>query len=309
MARKHRPHEIFWYVLSFITILIIISAAQAQENGISSGSQPGKLYVLDAGNNHKKPKVVVVDQANGKVTRTYQAGDQPDMALSPDGTRLFVAYFFENAEGTRESVLDIYDTASGTLIDRVNNPEALQRKIPVYQSSMVMSPSGKQIYIEKYHWVPGAPGQRASTKTLGPVFLLNEGRMIDVVLGDGSLLAVDLATAATKLMGKETFTRKLEMQTALRGDDSAAYFSAAQETNNYFERYDQIVRIDPATMAITGKMTTSVPFFDLSISPDHSTLFTVNPERATITVIDAPSLKEISQFSVGMKPIFAIAAP
>src|SRR6185312_13424455 len=364
MARKPRPHEIFWYVLSFVTILITISTAQAQENGISSGSQPRKLYVLDAGNNQKKARVLVVDQSNGKVIRTYNAGDQPDMALSPDGTQLFVAYFFENAERSRESVLDIYDTASGTLIDRMSNPEALQRKTPVYQSSMVMSPSGKQIYIEKYHWVPGAPGpngcyvsvfdtvlrrfrgidisisncghvvlpakedlkfymvsasthsidefslvmpsegvtntshryipiefpksvdsssevkrsnaamkpcevgQRASTKTLGPVFLLSEDRMIDVVLGDGSLLEVDTATAAKKFMGKETSTGKLGMQTALRGDDSTAYFSAAQETSSYFERYDQIVRIDPATMAITGKMTTSVPFFDLSISPD-----------------------------------------
>src|SRR5512140_1519412 len=59
MARKHRALEIFRYVLSFVTILITSSTAQAQANGISSGSQPGKLYVLDAGNNHKKPRVLV----------------------------------------------------------------------------------------------------------------------------------------------------------------------------------------------------------------------------------------------------------
>jgi DNA-binding beta-propeller fold protein YncE len=405
MARKRRALEIFRYVFSFVAILITISTAQGQEPGISSGDQRGKLYVLDAGNSPKKAKVLVVDQSNGKVVHTYHAGDQPDMALSPDGTQLFVAYFFENAEARRESVLDIYDTASGTLIDHVSNPEALQHKIPVYGSSMVMAPSGKQIYIEKYHWTPGAPGpsgcyvsvfdtaqrrfrgmnisisncghvvlpahadlkfymvsagthsideftlvipsegvanmshryipiefpksvdgssevkksnaatapcevgQRAPAKTLGPVFFLGEEKIIGAVLNDGSRLAVDLSTAVTKFMGKELSTGAPGMQAALHRDNSPVYFSAAQETNNYFERYDQIVRIDPATMAITGKMTTSLPFFGMSMSPDQNTLFTVNPQRATVTVIDALSLKEMSQFSVGIKPIFAIAAP
>src|SRR5689334_8725981 len=158
MARKHRALEIFLCVFFSVAILITIPAAQGQEHGISSGGQRGKLYVLDAGNNPKKARVLVVDQSNGKVVHTYHAGDQPDMALSPDGRQLFVSYFVEIAEGRRESVLDIYDTASGTLIDHVSNPQALQHKLPVYESSMVMAPSGKQIYIEKYNWIPGAPG-------------------------------------------------------------------------------------------------------------------------------------------------------
>lgn len=403
MTQECRAPLAFFCLPLLLAFLFIRPVSRAQENGISGG-QAKKLYVLDAGNNHKKAKVLVVDQSNGNVIRTYHAGDQPDMALSPDGTQLFVAYFFENAEGRRESVLDIYDTASGTLIDHVSNPEALQHKIPVYQSAMVMAPSGKQIYMEKYHWTPGAPGpsgcyvsvfdtaqrrfrgvnisisncghvvlpshedlkfymvsagphsideftlvipsegvtntshrtisieftksgdssseaknaattpcevvQRAPAKTLGPVFLLAEEGMIGAVLNDGSHLAVDLSTAVTKFMGKEPSAGTAPgMQAALHRDNSPVYFSAAQETNNYFERYDQIVRMDPATMAITGKMTTSSPFFGMSMSPDETILFTVNPQRAKITVIDALSLKEMSQFSVGAKPIFAIAAP
>lgn len=405
MARKHRSLEVVRYFFSFVTILITIAAAQAQEHGIPSGDQHGKLYVLDAGNNHKKARVLVVDESNGKVVHTYHAGDEPDMALSPDGKQLFVAYFFEKAEGLRQSVLDIYDTASGTLIDHVSNPEALQHKLPVYQSSMVMAPSGKQIYVEKYHWTPGEPGpdgcyvsifdtaqhhfqgvhisvsncghvvlpakedlkfymvssgthsideftlvipsegsantahryipiefpkadsnsdvktsnaatapceagQRAPAKRLGPVFLVAEEGMIGAVLNDGSRLAVDLSTKVTKFMGKEPSTATAPgIQAALHGDNSPVYFSAGQETNNYFERYDQIVRMDPATMAMTGKMTTSSPFFSMSMSPDQNILFTVNPQRATVTVIDALSLEEMSQFSVGVRPIFAIAAP
>jgi hypothetical protein len=157
---------------------------------------------------------------------------------------------------------------------------------------------------------PCEVGERAPAKALGPVFFLGEEGVIGAVLNDGSRLAVDLSTAGTKFMGKEPSTGTAPgIQAALHGDNSPVYFSGAQETNNYFERYDQIVRIDRATMAITGKMTTSLPFFDMSMSPDHNTLFTVNPQRATVTVIDALSLKEMSQFSVGVKPIFAIAAP
>jgi hypothetical protein len=390
----------------FLTFLLAVPFSQAQEDG-PSGDQPRKLYVLDAGNDQLKAQVLVVDLSNGKVIQTYLAGDQPDMAVTPDGTRLFVAYAFENAKGQRETVLDIYDTVSNTLIGHLNNPEALQHKTSVYTSSMVMSQSGNQIYFEKYHWTPGAPGpsgcyvsvfdtalrrfrginisvsncghvvlpanedlkfymvsakthsideftlvipsdgvtntshryvpielpsssdgisqvkganaaaapcevgqHTSANKGFGPVFLLPQERIIGFILDDGSRFTVDLSTSVTKFMGKESSTSKLGgMQTALHGDGSSVYFSAAQETNSYFERYDQIVRIDPATMAITGKMTTLVPFFDMSISPDKTTLFTVNPERAMITVIDAPSLKQVSQFSVGVKPIFAIPAP
>jgi hypothetical protein len=405
MAQPRRVPVDFLNLSLLFVFLLIGSLSRAQENG-TSVDQIKKLYVLDAGNDQQKPQVLLVDQSNGKVIRRYHAGDQPDMALTPDGTLLFISYAFNNAEGLMEPVLDVYDTASGKLIDHMSNPEALQHKVPVYQSSMVMAPSGKQIYIEKYHWTEGttgpngcyisvfdtalrrfrgvnisvsncghvvlpsdedlkfymvsasthaideftlvmpsdgavntshryipiklpnpsdaisevkktnaatAPcevGQRTPAKTLGVVFFQPQDKTIGVVLADGSRLAVDLSASVTKFMGKEPSTGKLGgMQTALHGDGSSVYFSAAQGTNSYFERYDQIVRIDPATMAITGKMTTLVPFFDMSISPDQSTLFTVNPERAMITVIDAPSLKQVSQFSVGVKPIFAIAAP
>ncbi|HEV8494709.1 MAG TPA: amine dehydrogenase large subunit, partial [Candidatus Angelobacter sp.] len=139
-----------------LIILAAISNSHAQENQ-APGDVSGKLYVLDAGNNRKKPQVLVVDPSNGKAIRTYRAGFQPDMTLSPDGKLLYISSF-ENAASGLENFLDIYDTASGALLNHISNPEALQHKIPVYGTSMVMSPDGKRIYIEKYHWVPERPG-------------------------------------------------------------------------------------------------------------------------------------------------------
>jgi hypothetical protein len=108
-------------------------------------------------------------------------------------------------------------------------------------------------------------------------------------------------------MGHESGLGKQSgIQPILESSGSSVYFGTSQGTNSYFERYDSIVRIDPATMATTGTMTTSLPFFEVARSHDESTLVTVNAEQAKITVIDAPSLREIRQFSVGVQPILAI---
>lgn len=389
--------------LSFLLIsLVAIPKGYAQENQPVPDDVPGKLYVLDAGNRRKKPQVLVVAPSNGKVIRTYRAGDQPDMTLSPDGKLLYISSSFENAATGRESFLDIYDTASGALLNHISNPEALQHKVSVYGSSMVMSPDGNRIYVEKYHWVPERPGptgcytsvfdtqsrrfvinisvsdcgvtvlpaneeqafylvsttraaidtftiakradgvnnahhytaisipppstsasaaqktpgtatapcevlRPSSAKGIGPVFLRPQQKTVGLILEDGSRFSVDLSSEATTPMGQESGLGKLSgIQPILESSGSSVYFGTSQGTNSYVERYDSIVRIDPATMATTGTMTTSLPFFEVARSHDESTLFTVNPEHAKITVIDAPSLREIRQFSVGVRPILAI---
>jgi len=404
MSHVCRMPAIFRPLSLLLIILAAIPKSRAQQNQPVPDDVPGKLYVLDAGNSKKKPQVLVVDPSNGKVIRTYRAGDQPDMALSPDSKLLYISSSFENAASGRESFLDIYDTASGALLNHISNPEALQHKVPVYGSSMVMSPDGNRIYIEKYHWVPERPGPtgcytsvfdtqsrqflvdisvsdcgvavlpasdeqtfylvstartaidtftitgsagsvntahqytsisiplssasthavqkgpgtatapcevlRPSTaKGIGPVFLRPQQKTVGLILKDGSRLSVDLSNEATTSMGQESVLGKLSgIQPILESSGSPGYFGTSQGTNSYFERYDSIVRIDPATMATTGTMTTSLPFFEVARSHDESTLFTVNPEQAKITVIDAPSLREIRQLSVGVQPILAIPA-
>lgn len=404
MSHVCRMRAIFRPLSFLLIILATIPKSHAQEDQTVAGDASGKLYVLDAGNDRIKPQVLVLDPSNGKVIRTYGAGDQPDMALSPDGKLLYISSSFENAATGRESFLDIYDTASGALLNHISNPEALQHKVPVYGSSMVTSPDGKRIYIEKYHWVPERPGptgcytsvfdtesrrflvdvsvsncgvallpatdeqtfylvstasaaidtftitgsagsvktahqytaislppsststhaaqktpgtatapcevlRPSAAKRIGPVFLRPQQKTVGLILEDGSRLSVDLSNEATTPMGQESGLGKLNgIQAILESSSSSVYFGTSQGTNDYFERYDSIVRIDPATMAATGTMTTSLPFFEVSRSHDESTLFTVNPERAKITVIDAPSLREIRQFSVGVQPILAIPA-
>src|ERR1043166_5537979 len=348
MSHVCRMAAIFRPLSLFLIILAAIPNSQAQENQAAPGNASGKLYVLDAGNHRKKPQVLVVDPANGKVIRTYRAGYQPDMALSPDGKLLYISSF-ENAASGLENFLDIYDTASGALLNHLSNPEALQRKISVYGTSMVMSRDGKRIYIEKYHWVPERPGPTgcytsvfdaenrrflvnisvsdcgvallpaneqqtfylvstaraaidsftiagradgvdnahhytsisippsststraaqknsdtttapcevgspSTAKGIGPVFLRPQEKTVGLILEDGSRLSVDLFSGATTPMGQESGLGKLSGIQAFESSGSSVYFGTSQGTNNYFERYNRVIRIDPATMATTGTM-------------------------------------------------------
>ena len=45
------------------------------------------------------------------------------------------------------------------------------------------------------------------------------------------------------------------------------------------------------------------------MSGDGNTLYTVNPELVTVTVIGAASMGEIRSFTLGERPTFVIAAP
>jgi hypothetical protein len=156
---------------------------------------------------------------------------------------------------------------------------------------------------------PCGVGSPSTGRGIGPVFLRPQQKTMGLILEDGSRVSIDLSSEATTPMGQEIWPGKWSgIQPIVESSGSSVYFGTSQGTNSYFERYDRIVRIDPATMATTGTMTTSLPFFEVLRSHDESTLFTVNPERAKITVIDAASLREIKQFYVGVQPILAIPA-
>ncbi len=125
---------------------IIIGSRASGGVAIPQGSG---LYVLDTNDGLADSQVLLVDTSTGKVTKTYHAGYQPDMALSPDGTRLYLSSIRSTPDGLSQSLFETYDTNSGALISSVGNPDSFQSTIPIYGSHMAMSPSGKYIYILK----------------------------------------------------------------------------------------------------------------------------------------------------------------
>jgi DNA-binding beta-propeller fold protein YncE len=78
--------------------------------------QPGWLYVLDPKPDAGGPggRVWLVDPETGKVMGSIRTGDNADFALSPDGSRLYVASITEGDT----SEFAVIDTAQGTVLQR-----------------------------------------------------------------------------------------------------------------------------------------------------------------------------------------------
>jgi DNA-binding beta-propeller fold protein YncE len=109
------------------------------------------LYILDSNDNKNESQVLVVDVEDGRIIKTFKAGSTPDMALSPDGKRLYITSTSWTADRWGAGSLDVFDTASGALIKRVDNPDRGLSTVPQYPSKMVTSKNGRWLYIYKVH--------------------------------------------------------------------------------------------------------------------------------------------------------------
>ncbi len=78
--------------------------------------RPGWLYVLDPKPDAGGPggRIWLVDPETGKVNGSIRTGDNADFALSPDGTRLYVASITHGDT----SELAAIDTAQGVVLER-----------------------------------------------------------------------------------------------------------------------------------------------------------------------------------------------
>jgi DNA-binding beta-propeller fold protein YncE len=112
---------------------------------------PGWLYVLDPRSDPASPnsRVWLVDPESSKVMGSVSVGYDPDYALSPDGSRLYVA------SGERESgQLAIIDTATGNL-RQIPFPDRVLYK-PWYRglppfSEMATTSDGRTLWLPEPH--------------------------------------------------------------------------------------------------------------------------------------------------------------
>ena len=154
-----------------------------------------------------------------------------------------------------------------------------------------------------------------SQELWGGVFLQPGVNKIALVSdSDGAIFSLDHTVGTDQGVGQEP---RLKSGTITRGfvspNEDAVYFQTASSPfsgNHTFSRRNQILSADPKTMAFKGILTISKPFFSMALSKDGHTIFTVNPDAATIGVVDASTFTEVKQIpAVGRRPIYAIAAP
>jgi DNA-binding beta-propeller fold protein YncE len=114
--------------------------------------QSGWLYVLDSNDLKRESQVLLLDPEQGRIVRTFTVGSGPEMSLSPDGRRLYVASTrFPLKEDGGRGVLEVMDTTSGAVLQTLDNPGRWVSTLPWYPSHMTLSPDGRWLYIFKIH--------------------------------------------------------------------------------------------------------------------------------------------------------------
>lgn len=368
------------------------------------GPAPGLLYVVDTGDGwFDHSQILQFDTAQGRILKTFNGGQDPDMALSPDGSRLYVtAYSQDSDTAPLENHLSVYDTASGKLLAKIGNPDAIKHTMQAYATALTVSPSGRWLYMTKFHFTPAnnsyywyltafdtiqnqflpvqaklpcrdvtmvatredlsvvlvcksspyvfdvnlgnyanpikrvpvrqSPAKRTvagglsngaaailppqSQESWGAVFLQPGVDKIALVSDlDGAVFSFDHAVGTSTMVGQQS---RLKVGGISKGflspNDDAVYFQTASSplsgSNHSFSRRNEILSADPKTMSLKSTLTTSSPFFSMALSKDGHTIFTVNPDAATIGIVDALTLTEVKELSgVGRRPIYVIAAP
>ena len=162
-----KSKTVVFAALSFCMLLAVVCRATP----VSPGVQSGLVYVLDSGGQSDKGQILVVDPGQKQIVRRIATQRSADMALSPDGARLYVASSDDNA-----GKLDIYDTNSGKLLRSLDNKDRWLPTSQMYISHMAMSPDGKWLYIFKYE-IPTDMYYIATFDTTRETFLAEQATM------------------------------------------------------------------------------------------------------------------------------------
>jgi len=109
-----------------------------------SRPQSGWLYVLDSNFGRASAQILLVDPQQGSVMGVIETGYEPDMALSPDGTRLFVTCGLVGQDS-----LSIVDTGEGKVIGTASVGWQMKYIRMPLVTSLGLSPSGRWLYIKK----------------------------------------------------------------------------------------------------------------------------------------------------------------
>jgi len=91
--------------------------------------------------------VLVLDPEKGRIVESVYGGYQPDIAVAPDGSRLYLTY--SEKENTHEGKLQVIDTSTGAVLKELPNRNRWLTTIYSYAPNMVRSRDGAWLYLFK----------------------------------------------------------------------------------------------------------------------------------------------------------------
>jgi DNA-binding beta-propeller fold protein YncE len=138
-------------VIAFLIFTTLAASSIAGHNAFLQGAKPDTslLYVLDSNDGKEKSQVLAINPLTGKAVMKFDAYYKPDMALSLDGKRLFVASGILSEDGSTllRHVLQVFDTNTGSIIRTIDNPDQVTPTLNQYSSRMAMSQDGQLLYV------------------------------------------------------------------------------------------------------------------------------------------------------------------
>ena len=136
------------------------------------------IYIVDPNGQGVLSRILMVDPDQPEVARTITTRFLPDLAISADGQRLYVAdsYRAQVTRGEQRDVMSVYDALSGELlVDDIPVPQRLLYKgFPLGDPFVFLSEDERHLYVMKYG---EADIQRLRLSVLDPSTLqmLHEG--------------------------------------------------------------------------------------------------------------------------------------
>jgi hypothetical protein len=142
-------------IAAFVVSTCALSGCQQVARHDAGNDLPHQLlYIVDSdrGSSDSHERLFTVDAERKQIVKNYPADSHPDIALSPDGARLYVASESRVPEGPERAGagrLDVVDTATGATLASVANPHRWVAMGPLYGSEMAFSADGRWLYVHK----------------------------------------------------------------------------------------------------------------------------------------------------------------
>ncbi|HEY2933569.1 MAG TPA: amine dehydrogenase large subunit [Acidobacteriota bacterium] len=142
---NHRHVKSKTVAIELIILLLItaISALAAERDGHEF------LCVVDPVRGASDTRIILIDPEALRVIQTIRSGYDPQIAVSPDGRRLYLS----DRRGTQE-LFTVIEFGTWNVLLSVESPQRIYHKV-YGRDALAVSPDGRHVYIHKMRILPG----------------------------------------------------------------------------------------------------------------------------------------------------------
>jgi YVTN family beta-propeller protein len=234
--------------------------------------------------------IAVFDVASGRIQRIIRGVSDPEtVAVSPDGTRLYVA-----SEDTGQLI--ILDASSGGQVGA--------HPVGGEPEGVAVGPDGRLVYAtsEEDHTVAvldTEQGQlrariRVGLRPRNAVFTAAGDRAYVPGENDASVSAIavaqDRVVRSVRIEGENI--RPMDVRLTPNGEHLFVTTGRGR----------QLIRMNPQTLEVTGRVEVGERPWGLAITPDGRFAFTANGPSNDVAMVDTASMRVVARFTVGERP-------